>query len=144
VDRVSREARSMIMRLVRGKHGRTTERRVRAILVRYGISGWSMNVKSLDGRPDFVFWKSRLAVFINGCFWHGCNKCGGRPSKTRRKFWTDKIRRNRIRDRSVSTALRRTGWHVLTFWECELKNRPTRIQALKLLFSKIQFVPSSH
>lgn len=142
MDRVSKQARSRIMRLVPGKHARTTERRLRAILVRYGISGWSMNAKSLHGRPDFVFWKSHVAVFINGCFWHGCIRCGGRPSKTHRDFWIDKIRRNRIRDRSVSTALRRAGWHVLTFWECQLKREHTRAQALKVLFSKIEFVRS--
>lgn len=137
VDRVSSDVRSNIMRLVPGKHARTTERRVRAILVRYGISGWSMNVATLKGRPDFVFWEPRIAVFINGCFWHGCTKCGGRPSKSRRNFWGEKVRRNRIRDRRVIAALHGAGWRVITLWECDLKNEHRRTEILQSLFSLI-------
>ena len=110
------------MRLVPGKHARTTERRVRAILVRYGISGWSMNVTSLHGRPDFVFWKSRVAVFINGCFWHGCPRHATKP-KSNAAFWRRKLAANKDRDRLVSRILRAYGWQVIRIWECSLQRR---------------------
>jgi DNA mismatch endonuclease, patch repair protein len=94
-----------------------------------------MNVESLPGRPDFVFWDLEIVVFIHGCFWHGCRKCGGRPSKSRRAFWSEKVRRNKLRDKKVASTLRSSGWRVITFWECKLKSAPLCRDALRRLFS---------
>jgi len=77
------------------------------------------------GRPDFVFPARRLAVFVDGCFWHGCPRHGTMP-KGNRSFWRAKITRNRERDREVGAELRRLGWKVLRVWEHELTVRNER------------------
>ena len=74
----------------------------------------------LPGRPDFAFPKAKVAVFTDGCFWHGCPRCYTRP-KSNRKFWDAKVARNRERDREVSRGLRRKGWRVIRIWEHALK-----------------------
>jgi DNA mismatch endonuclease (patch repair protein) len=73
-------------------------------------------------RPDFVFRKERLVVFVDGCFWHGCPRHYARP-KARRAFWDAKIAANRARDRRVDRALRASGWRVLHVWEHALASR---------------------
>lgn len=90
----------------------------------HGITGWRRDSK-LQGKPDFVFPKPRIAVFVDGCFWHGCPKHGTKP-KTNAAFWRKKIARNRERDREVGQALRQRGWRVLRIWEHELKNTNKR------------------
>jgi DNA mismatch endonuclease (patch repair protein) len=73
-------------------------------------------------RPDFVFLKSRTALFVDGCFWHGCPRHGTRP-KNNRAFWHRKLSANEARDRLVNRALRRAGWQVLRIWEHDLPER---------------------
>jgi DNA mismatch endonuclease (patch repair protein) len=121
MDRVSSTARSRIMSLVKSRHGRTTERRLRAHLVARALSGWTMNEPTLPGKPDFVFARLRVAIFVDGCFWHGCARCK-RPPKSNRAFWAGKIAVNQRRDQRVSSALRRAGWRVLRVRECTLKD----------------------
>jgi DNA mismatch endonuclease (patch repair protein) len=89
-----------------------------------GISGWRRR-QAVFGRPDFVFRKLRVAVFVDGCFWHGCPKHGRRPKENRR-FWSGKISTNQRRDRQVTRTLRQAGWRVLRIWEHALakKNLP--------------------
>lgn len=67
-------------------------------------------------RPDIVFTRNRLAVFVDGCFWHGCPEHGTQP-KHNAGYWVPKLRRNAERDRKVNDALRAEGWRVLRFWE---------------------------
>jgi len=128
MDRVSPEARSRIMSLVKSRHGRTTEKRFRAYLVSRGIGGWRMNDPSLPGKPDFVFRREMIVVFVDGCFWHGCRRCK-RPPRSRVAFWLAKFAENRRRDRAVALRLRRAGWLVLRVRECDLKNS-TRARAV--------------
>jgi DNA mismatch endonuclease (patch repair protein) len=78
---------------------------------------------SLSVRPDFIFPKLRLAVFVDGCFWHCCPKHGTKP-KGNAVFWRRKFSRNKKRDALVSRALRRNGWRVIRIWECALKKNP--------------------
>lgn len=73
----------------------------------------------MEGSPDFASKKHRIAVFIDGCFWHGCKKCYREP-ETNRKFWREKIRRNRKRDAEVTSRLVSGGWDVVRIWEHEL------------------------
>src|SRR5713226_2330071 len=113
--RVSAE-RSRRMATVRGKGNRTTEIRARALLIRAGVRGWCMHPRDVAGRPDFFFTAERLAIFIDGCFWHGCARCGHVP-KTNARFWSAKIQRNRDRDRLTSRLLRSQGIHVMRIWE---------------------------
>ena len=75
----------------------------------------------LIGKPDFVFLRERVAVFIDGCFWHGCPIHYSAPT-TRRIFWREKLEANQKRDAIVTKALAESGWLVLRFWEHELKN----------------------
>jgi len=74
-------------------------------------------------RPDFVFRQARLAVFVDGCYWHSCPKHATKP-KNNRAFWHRKLSANKTRDRLVNRALRRAGWRVLRIWECALKKNP--------------------
>lgn len=108
-----------LMKAVRGTGNRTTELRFRAMLMREGIRGWRVRPPGLPGSPDFVFPKLHLAVFIDGCFWHGCPRCGHFP-RTNSAFWQAKIARNRQRDRRSARDLRRAGFAVERFWEHDL------------------------
>jgi DNA mismatch endonuclease (patch repair protein) len=111
--------RSALMRAVRSRGNASTERRLRAGLVRAGIRGWSLHA-DIPGKPDFLFREAGLAVFVDGCFWHGCPVCGHIP-KTRTQFWAIKICTNQTRDRVATRGLRRRGLRVLRFWEHEVK-----------------------
>ena len=87
--------------------------------------------RRLRVRPDFIFRAQRVAVFVDGCFWHGCPRHGTRPRQNR-KFWDEKIARNRARDRLVTRRLRQLGWTVLRLWECALaqKRQPATLARL--------------
>lgn len=120
--------RSRQMAAVRGKGNKTTEWRLRAAFVKAKISGWTIHPKGVVGVPDFYFPKQCVAVFVDGCFWHGCSKCGHTP-KTNRRFWNAKILRNRARDRQKSALLRMSGIRVLRFWEHEIKTNVMKCAA---------------
>jgi DNA mismatch endonuclease (patch repair protein) len=83
-----------------------------------GIRGWRRHLPIL-GKPDFAFRKQKLAIFVDGCFWHGCPRCFRLP-KQNRAFWKVKIEGNRKRDRLVNGRLRRLGWKVIRIRECQL------------------------
>lgn len=85
-----------------------------------------MHPVDIVGKPDFFFPTERLAVFVDGCFWHGCPNCGHVPSQNR-LFWAAKIARNRERDTLKNRQLRVLGIGVQRFWECELKARGSAI-----------------
>lgn len=116
MDKVTKETRSKIMSRIRSKGNKSTEARVRAALAVSGVRGWVMHPKSVTGRPDFFFPKKRLAVFIDGCFWHGCPKCYRRPS-SRQEYWDKKLERNMARDRIVNQELQSDGITVMRVWE---------------------------
>ena len=113
--------RSQVMRAVRGSGNRTTEMKLRMALVRAGVAGWVSQRSDLPGKPDFYFEAARLAVFVDGCFWHGCGKCGHIP-KTNREFWAFKLERNRQRHREVAALLKRKGIGVIRLWEHQLQS----------------------
>lgn len=119
--------RSRTMSAIRGKNNRTTELLLRMALVRSAFSGWVTH-PDLPGRPDFYFPASKLAIFLDGCFWHGCARCGHIP-KTNSTFWSLKIERNRKRDRRNTRLLRKRGLIVLRAWEHSIKE-PQRLQRL--------------
>jgi len=122
-DVFTKRKRSEIMSAVRSMGNRTTEWRLRSRLIRGGVSGWRLNVKNLFGKPDFVFDEARVAVFIDGCFWHGCRRCRTIPANNR-KFWLHKIKRNKHRDFAVNKRLRKDGWLVMRFWEHKIRKDP--------------------
>jgi DNA mismatch endonuclease (patch repair protein) len=119
MDNVAPAVRSRTMAAVRSAGNRSTERILRAHLVQRGLRGWRLNARDLPGCPDFVFDRARLAVFVDGCFWHGCPRCHRAPGSNR-DYWTQKVDRNRKRDRKVACALRAAGWTVLRVWEHDL------------------------
>jgi len=107
------------MAAIRSSGNQDTELKLVALFKIHGITGWRRKQR-VFGKPDFIFRKQKVAVFVDGCFWHGCPRCYRRP-KSNRKFWDAKITRNRIRDRRVKSVLRNEGWQVLRFWEHDLK-----------------------
>lgn len=107
------------MSRIRGKGNKGTEFKTIEIYREQGIKGWRRN-SELIGKPDFIFPKLKLAVFVDGCFWHGCSKHATWP-KNNAEFWRKKITRNMERDREVNRALKKRGWRVFRIWEHELK-----------------------
>lgn len=112
-------ARSKAMAAVRGHGNKTTERRLRSALAIAGVRGWKLRPSNVPGRPDFFFAATRLVVFVDGCFWHGCPDCGHLP-RTNRPFWAAKIDRNRRRDADANQRLEHEGFTVIRLWEHEL------------------------
>jgi DNA mismatch endonuclease (patch repair protein) len=114
-------ARSATMGKIRGKNNRTTEVRLRFALVRAGIRGWRLHA-SIPGRPDFYFSRQKIAIFVDGCFWHGCPRCGHIP-RTNQAFWRAKIERNRERAVKWNRLLRKDEVKVFHLWECEIPDK---------------------
>ncbi|MCX7322717.1 MAG: very short patch repair endonuclease [Hyphomicrobiales bacterium] len=120
-DIVSKEIRSSMMAAVRQKHTKP-EMMLRRALHRLGMR-YQLHRKDLPGRPDLAFPKAKIAIFVNGCFWHrheGCRKATT-PS-TRMEFWKEKFERNVARDARDQALLNQVGWKVFVVWECELPN----------------------
>ena len=115
--------RSRNMAAIRGEGNFSTEQRLRMCLVRAGLRGWLVRPQNLPGKPDFFFPVASLAVFVDGCFWHGCPNCSRIP-KTRRPFWSLKIQRNQARDKKTTASLQARRVSVLRVWECQLRNDP--------------------
>lgn len=115
---------SKTMSAIRGKHTKSTELALRMALVRARIKGWTMHPCNLQGIPDIYFPEAKVAVFVDGCFWHGCPRCGHIP-KTNTQFWRTKIARNQERDQQTTRRLRANGISVVRIWEHALK-KPER------------------
>lgn len=115
--------RSANMKAIKGLLNHTTEMRLRAYMVALGVRGWQVRPRDFLGNPDFVFPQYMTVVFVDGCFWHGCPKCGHIP-KTNTAYWNAKIARNKARDARITRKLRTSGFHVIRLWECDLKSRP--------------------
>lgn len=116
-DPLTRTQRSARMALVRARGNASTEMAVAAALRAHHITGWRRHRKRLPGTPDFVFQRERVAMFVDGCFWHGCPTCRRRLPLTRRGFWREKIANNKARDRRVNQALRQRGYRTFRVWE---------------------------
>jgi DNA mismatch endonuclease (patch repair protein) len=126
MDKYTAHVRSRMMAAVRSRGNRTTERRLRACMIRAGLKGWSVQPPDVAGRPDFVFTEQRLAIFVDGAFWHGAPGFNRFP-KSRLEYWKPKIERNKLRDASVNRKLRAAGWSVLRFWDHELEQNPRAV-----------------
>lgn len=114
-DPLSKRRRSELMARIRSRGNRSTEMALAALLRRHHVTGWRRS-SALFGRPDFVFPAQKLAVFVDGDFWHG-HPMRGRLPASNRAYWLAKIVRNRARDQLVNRELRRRGWTVLRIWE---------------------------
>ena len=120
--------RSRLMARVR-RAGTAPELMLRKELHKAGLRYRLDGGRGLPGTPDLVFRASKVAIFVDGCFWHGCPKHGTRP-KTNTSFWTAKISRNRERDRQVGQELRSQGWRVFRFCERQLMRDLPRVVAV--------------
>ena len=122
-DFLTKAKRSEMMSRIRGKDTQP-ELLVRRYLHAAGYR-YRLHVSSLPGKPDLVFPRRRVCVFVHGCFWHGCPKCadGRRKPQSNRAYWLEKIKRNKQRDRSHVRNLRAADWKVLIIWECETADR---------------------
>ncbi len=126
-DVFDKAKRSEVMSRIRGKGNRKTEIALLELMKSNGITGWLRN-QAVLGKPDFVFRRQRIAVFVDGCFWHGCPKHQEYPA-TNRVFWRQKLDANKKRDRFVNRTLKERGWTVVRIWECQLKKQPGRCMA---------------
>lgn len=99
-----------------------------------GIKGYRLHRKDLPGKPDIAFVSKRLAIFVNGCFWHRCPHCQYKLPKTNRDFWKNKFENNIARDLRAFDRLKEMNWKSITIWECELKDK----EKLELAVQKIK------
>jgi len=127
-DMFSPQERSRIMSRIRSRGNAATELRFIRILRKNKLAGWRRNVL-LVGKPDVVFPNARLAVFIDGDFWHG-NPEGFRLPKSNLAYWRKKIASNRKRDKTVNHRLRSEGWQVLRFWQSRLADEKFVVKRL--------------
>lgn len=107
------------MQAVKSK-GTKLERRLFALLAQMGLRGWKQNVVTITGKPDVAFVSNRVAVFVDGCFWHGCPRCKRKLPVTNREYWERKIKRNVELAQRHSRELRKAGWEVIRVWEHEI------------------------
>lgn len=119
------------MSRIRSNGNYSTELRFIRIMRRYKVAGWRRRTK-LPGRPDFVFTKYKVVVFIDGDFWHG-NPKKFRVPKSNCEYWENKILGNQKRDREITKELKRLGWRVIRIWESSLSDEEAIIGKLKLL-----------
>src|SRR3954469_11621529 len=129
-DVFSPAKRSQVMSRIRGRGNKDTELALAALFRRHRITGWRRHQR-VFGKPDFVFPKLKLAIFVDGCFWHCCPGHANLPANNR-AFWKAKLEANKTRDRLVVRTLRGRGWRVLRIWEHELsrRNQPKLIHRL--------------
>ena len=128
-DFITKEKRSKIMRAIRSKGNKTTEIAMIKIFRENKIIGWRRNFKLL-GKPDFVFPKEKITVFVDGCFWHG-HICLKPRDSLKEGFWKEKIEKNKKRDKLICDLLSKAGWKVVRVWECEIyKSRYSKKLAL--------------
>ncbi len=120
-DTFTKAERSRIMTQVKSKFNKSTELKLVQYFRENKITGWRRN-SNLFGKPDFVFPKNKIAVFVDGCFWHG-HSCRNTKPKTNEEYWRKKIGRNKKRDKVVAKFLADEGLTVIRIWECKL-NKP--------------------
>ena len=120
-DVFSKEKRSQVMSAIRSKDT-SPELQLRKALHAKGYR-YSLHSKHLPGTPDLVFRKFHAVLFVNGCFWHGHNCAMFKLPSTNQEFWKNKILTNQERDSKVHSLLTKSGWRILTVWECSLRGK---------------------
>lgn len=153
-DVFTKSKRSEVMSRIRSRGNVDTEMAFIKLLRQQGIKGWRRHLKlpleaqrtgHSEGRssrqrsvkPDFVFRAERVAIFIDGCFWHSCPRHATQP-KNNETFWAVKLAANRARDRYVTSALRRRGWYVVRIWEHQVKDDVNAASRLKTLLLRVR------
>ena len=123
-DVFTQKKRSQVMSKIPGKGNKSTELLLAKIMRKHRVTGWRRN-QLVFGKPDFVFRNQKVAIFVDGCFWHCCPEHSNIP-KNNREFWKKKLSGNKKRDKLVTKTLKEKGWKVLRIWEHEL-NYPSNV-----------------
>ncbi len=119
MDTFTKAVRSQIMRAVKSSGNKSTELALIKLFKNHSIKGWRRNA-DIFGNPDFYLPTLKIAVFADGCFWHGC-KCKKNKPKANSAYWQNKIRKNKIRDSLVNKHLKKHGYMVVRIRECQIK-----------------------
>ena len=129
-------------RVMRANKGKDTKPEIllRKHLFHKGLRGYRIHYKFIPGRPDITFTKKKLAIFINGCFWHRCPICNLPLPKTNTEFWNNKFENNIQRDKNKIASLEELGWKVIVIWECQIRDDINKCYDLiyKLVISDIE------
>ena len=135
-DIFDREKRSNIMRKVRSQKNNSTELKLLSVFRENNITGWRRNYP-VKGHPDFVFIDKRVAIFVDGCFWHG-HDCRNTQPKENAEYWLKKRIRNIKHDKEITDAFKSRGWTVMRIWECELQKKklPIKVNYSETAFKK--------
>lgn len=120
-----KESTSRVMSANKAKNTKP-EVALRKALWATGRQGYRLHSKQLPGRPDIAFGKKKLAIFINGCFWHRCPTCNLPLPRSNTEFWSNKFNANVARDKRKIKALQRIGWRTMTLWECKIASDPSK------------------
>lgn len=131
MDALSPKKRSWVMAQVKSAGNRSTEKRMVAVMRQSKITGWRRRYP-LFGKPDFVFPVKRVALFVDGCFWHG-HPVRCRIPQSNRAYWLKKIARNVARDKVVGRVLKEKGWKVVRIWEDSITKTFTVMKLRKAL-----------
>ena len=129
-DIFSKEKRSSVMARVKASGNKTTELKLIEYFSANNITGWSRNYK-VKGHPDFVFLDRKIAIFVDGCFWHGHDCRNTRPADNA-DYWNKKRERNIKHDKEITELFERRGWTVIRIWECELRKKNKDAFELKI------------
>jgi DNA mismatch endonuclease (patch repair protein) len=127
-DVFTKQKRSEVMSRIRSKGNKDTELALIGIFREYHIIGWRRN-QPVFGKPDFIFRKKKIAIFVDGCFWHGCSTHSTSP-KNNGEFWEKKLGANKKRDELVNEELGKAGWVVIRIWEHELKEKDKVVEKI--------------
>lgn len=118
------------MKSIKSRGNKSTEIKLIHYFKTHNITGWRRNY-DVKGHPDFVFIKERIAIFVDGCFWHGHDCRNTRPADNA-EYWNNKRQRNIEHDKLITSLFERRGWKVIRIWECELKKKNADILNKKL------------
>ena len=130
-DIFDKAKRSEIKKKERSKNNKSTELKLIQIFKENNIHGWRRNYK-VKGHPDFVFLNKKIAIFVDGCFWHG-HDCRNTKPKDNQEYWDKKRERNMKHDKEITEYFENRGWTVIRIWECELKNKKA-LEKLKCIY----------
>ena len=120
MDKYNTQIRSKIMKSVKSSENKSTELKFINILKLLNLKHWKRKYNVI-GKPDFVFINYKLAIFLDGCFWHG-HDCRKLKPTSNQEYWEQKIITNKKRDKKIDVIFTNRGWNVIRFWECQLKN----------------------
>ena len=116
------------MAQIKSKGNKSTELALIKIFKTNNIKGWKRNYPVI-GKPDFIFLKKRIAIFADGCFWHGHN-CRNVNPKENNDYWSAKIESNKERDKTINIIFQKRGWFVIRYWECEIYKKQIDLSLL--------------